>query len=220
MEEKVCDSEAAMMEAVPSTLPTVSSDPNAANLENWADFESASVHSSKSLDASPTPTTSLQTPSFEKFDSSWHSWILGGAGSNGSLSFENRMPATTSQEDDVWMSQLLPLQDHNEQQAPRSVPALRRNPRDDSYHLRQYHRYQAAYTQQVIDASSAYQHLSNEEWIAQRRRREGHLQRRFQQEVEQMFVQQHVVRTPSDHRILQRRWPDAAQLRATTDHAA
>jgi hypothetical protein len=211
MEEASCDFESAMEPQSSFSLEqNLQPDP-----ENWADFD-ASPTKASSTNCPPQTnpqSTSSQSSLFETFDSSWKTWILNSGG--GSCSLENQV-INTSQEEDVWTSQLLPLQDHTT--LSRKIPVLRRNPRDSFYQLHlsrpansDYNHYQMAYTENdTSDPTSL--HLSNEEWITQRRRRDGQLQRRFQQEVEQMFIQQQVFRSSSEHRIMQRIVADGQML--------
>jgi len=173
------------------------------NAENWADFESLSFGSSTISHHQQTVTST----SFVAFESSWHSWLL-----VDNRHFSNRAEVPLpGDEEDCWMSQLLPLQQHRS----RKIPLLRRNPRDNNLFQRaphdtalsrgvsQYHHYQAAYIAYLNDDihnSSPGEYLSNEEWVAQRRRREWCLRRRYQKEVENLMlsVQQVVMSSLDD----------------------
>jgi hypothetical protein len=187
--------------------------------ENWANFELVTIS------ASSTISFDCQPASFVVFESSWHAWLLGG-----NRSFNNNVSTISSvpvEDDDGWMSQLLPLRHQHTKtsnhRSTRKIPPLQRNPRDCTIHHRfhadsglfdhstsHYHHYQAAYSANVnamednnLDPVSG-EHLSNEEWIAQRRRRDGRLRRRYQQEVEHMLGLEQVIVSSSPEDVSNR----------------
>lgn len=134
--------------------------------ENWANFDSLSLPVSWCDPRKPhSPTASA---AFEEFESStWNFWVV-----------SHRSGHEDGEEDDVvgtWMSRLLPS---------RSTPLLRRNPRD-SHRRCPFVRRNAFYGHNQHNSMG--EHLSNEEWIAQRRRRERSLRQRYQQEAERQL---------------------------------
>jgi hypothetical protein len=176
--------------------------------ENWANFELVTISASSTISFDNRfPTGDSSTTSFVVFESAWHAWLLGETYTlNSNLS---TLPSVSVDDEDGWMDQLLPLR-HQQTHDRRKIPLLQRNPRDQTVHHRflagtsHYHHYQAAYVaNSSVDVNgitpSTGEHLSNEEWIAQRRRRDGRLRRRYMQEVEQMLgLEQVVISSPEE----------------------
>jgi hypothetical protein len=187
-----------------SNTGVLSSRSSSCSTENWANFELVTISASSTISLDhlfPTRDSSSPT-SFVVFESSWHAWLLGdNCRFNSDMS---TIPSVSAEDDECgWMDQLLPLR-HQQTHDSRKIPLLQRNPRDYTVHHRflagtsHYHHYQAAYVANPsgdVDeiSPSTGEHLSNEEWIAQRRRRDGRLRRRYMQELEHMLGLEQVV---------------------------
>jgi hypothetical protein len=190
--------------------------------ENWADFEATSSSPCCHIHYEQQQQQQQSSSTFVVFEtSSWYSWILGTGRTPSPLTPLAPSASIVIDDDDGWMSRLLPLQQQQQQlqnqksfplSSTRKTPLLRKNPRDMNSHFSSYRTtthyqfYQAAYIANTNNSNNnddslepnVGEHLSNEEWIFQRRRRERRIRRRYQQEVEHMLGIQQVFRSNLD----------------------